>query len=406
MLVEYLFVYSEKNHSFPVRLRVIGVGEGPEIPDADQLTGSVEKADVTSLMDRLRQEYPSPEFRVAKSYANTWHAVARNYAGMDHDHFSSDRPRKAEIASPANGSQETAPAVPNPSEFASSRAAEPSPVQTPPTPRPPVQSLDPIPQNEDSGGTHPVGAILMETTGSRGTHVYNFAGVVLFLGAVAAAWPEFSQRYGGLVSWYWTIRHNPSWGIYGIMVPLCIAAGAYALYWFVYYWRVKVIVHQYGIRFLPNERFVNWNDVEHVRYAYRTMRYTGTPRQALRLEVFRQKPVSLPHKFDGMERLVSLVRKHVEPVVLQKCKDRIGEFGSVSFGKQITISSDHLALNNLGVPVLLNQIERVVVTMGTFQITNEGGQVIFSKAVESIPDAIVISDLVTELKQSAAHQST
>jgi hypothetical protein len=371
MLVEYLFVYSEKNHSFPVRLRVIAVGEGPDISDADQLTGSVEKSDVNALMDRLRQKYPSPGFRVAKSWANTWQAVARNYAGLDYDHFSSSPPKKADPAPPKT------PA---------------SPLAQPPQPSTPQQGTPkPTTAQAHSTDTQPVAARMMETAASKGTHVYNFAGVVLFLGGVAVAWPEFAQRYGGLVSWFWTFVYNPGWGIYGIMYPLCIAAGAYALYWFIYYRRIRVIVDSGGIRFHPTGRFVSWNDVEHIRYAQRRMRYTGTPRQALRLEVLGQKPVNLPHKFDEMERLVSIVREYVEPVVLQKCKDRISDSGSVSFGKQITITPERLELNELGVPVPLDQVGHVVNIGGILQITNEDGHVIFSRAVESIPDAPVIS---------------
>ncbi len=86
MLNEYLFVCSNRDGSFPERLRIIRDGQDADIPDADELTGTVNKADVDTLRAQLSQNYPAPEFRVATSWANTWKAVRNNYRGLDYEY--------------------------------------------------------------------------------------------------------------------------------------------------------------------------------------------------------------------------------------------------------------------------------------------------------------------------------
>ena len=88
MLNEYLFVCSNKDGSFPERFRIIRDEEDADIPDTDELTGTVSKVDVNTLTTQLSQKYPAPEFRVGKSWANTWKAVQHNYRGLDYEYDS------------------------------------------------------------------------------------------------------------------------------------------------------------------------------------------------------------------------------------------------------------------------------------------------------------------------------
>ena len=86
MLHEYLFVCSNSGTSFPERLRVIKEGDETDIPDADMLTGTVNKADLETRKAQLAEKYPAPEFRVATASANTWSAVSNNYHGLDYEY--------------------------------------------------------------------------------------------------------------------------------------------------------------------------------------------------------------------------------------------------------------------------------------------------------------------------------
>jgi len=86
MLNQYLFVTSNRDGSFPERLRIISDEQDTNIPDADELTGSVKKVDVATLKAQLSQSYPAPEFRVATAWANTWKAVQHNYRGLDYEY--------------------------------------------------------------------------------------------------------------------------------------------------------------------------------------------------------------------------------------------------------------------------------------------------------------------------------
>ncbi len=86
MLYQYLFVTSNRGGSFPKRFRIISDEQDTNIPDADDLTGTVNKADVAALTAQLSQDYPPPEYRIATSWANTWSAVQNNYHGLDYEY--------------------------------------------------------------------------------------------------------------------------------------------------------------------------------------------------------------------------------------------------------------------------------------------------------------------------------
>ena len=99
-----------------------------------------------------------------------------------------------------------------------------------------------------------------------------------------------------------------------------------------------------------------------------------------------------------MAHLISIVRKHVEPVLLDKAVKRLRAEGSVSFGKHITVTQDNLTLNSLKVSIPLSQVDNISIHGGTFQIVYKN-QVIFSRLVESIPDATIISRLLAEIRK-------
>jgi hypothetical protein len=354
MLVEYLFVYSEKDGSFPERLRIIRDGQDLDVPDLDELTGTVNKKDVEGRRTNLKEKYPAPKFRVATSWANTWRAVQHNFAGLDYEY--------------------------NSRSSASNRSTVPA------------------------SGPHPLGKVLLETAASRSTKVIFLFGTVMFFGVVAVVWPEFSARFGGLFNWFRALAHNPSWALPAFMVPASLAAGVILLLWFIYYLQVKVTLREHGILFQPGGRSVRWDEVEHLTYAQRRLRVWGIPlpmHQSLSLQMSSQRPLNLPHRFKNMESLVALVREHAEPFVLRRVEERLRAEGSVSFGKQITITSEDLKLNNLGVAIPLSQVNRIAVHGGTFQIFNQDNRVIYSRLVESIPDATVVSDLLAAIRHSA-----
>jgi len=348
-LHEYLFVFSEMDGSFPERLRVVKDANDTDLPDSDELTGTVDKNDIDARRTELARQYPAPEFRVATSWANTWGAVQRNYAGLDYEYDSPD----------GHGSG---------------------------------------PRTDHS----PFGKVLLETSADKNTKIVFLLGALLSFGVAVVLWRELAPHYGSVFGWALTVLHNPVYGAPSLILPLAFVAGVVSLYWFVYYARVRVTVLEQGIELEPGNRFVPWEEVEHVWFAQRALRYSGVAlprRRSLKLQVRGERPIRLPHRFHTMDDLVLTVLEQVQPVILARAEQDLRTGGSAKFGKQITIAPEHLALNDLGVAVPLAKIGRVEVAGGTFQITNADGHVIFSKAVESIPDAAVISSLVTALKQ-------
>ncbi len=87
MLFEYIFVFSEARGDYPENYRILKEGEKAEdVPDLNELTGTVPQSEVSKLITRLESRYPKNEYRIAKSYANTWMAVERNYRGLDYEY--------------------------------------------------------------------------------------------------------------------------------------------------------------------------------------------------------------------------------------------------------------------------------------------------------------------------------
>lgn len=354
MIVEYLFVYDDRDGSFPVRLRVIKEGDHFPIPDVAELTGTVNKADVEDLRAELGRKYPEPVYKVASAHGNKWKAVERNWAGLDYEYDSPESSQKAATRS----KPETA---------------------------------------EDDKGK-----VLLETSAARKTKIVFLAGTLFFFGTVAVLWFDFASRFGGLYGWFLTLVHNPLYALPGLIVPAGFVAGIITFFRFVYYLRVRVKVYEHGIHLQPGNRFVRWDEVEHLWYARRRLQSRGLPlpmRQSLRLQISDERSLKLPHRFNMMEHLVSLVCRHVEPLSLEKAIQKIRKGGHVSFGKQIAISAENLVLKRLYVTVPLDQIDRIQILGSTFQIFNLDNRVIFSSLAELIPDATILRALLAEIKK-------
>jgi hypothetical protein len=354
MLEEYLFVYNDKDGSFPVRLRIIREGDGSTIPDLAELTGTVNKADVENFRAELEKKYPKPVYNISRAWANTWKAVEHNYAGLDY-----------EYDSPSSNNKDTTYSKPE-------------------------------------TGPQELGEVLFETSATSKTRTVFLLGTVMFFGALAVLWPDFSARYGSFYSWFLTLIYNPVYALGGLIVPASLVAGVITFFRFVYYLRVKVRLHEHGIQMQPGNRSVRWDEVEHLCYARRSLRYYGFPlpvRQSLSLQVSGKRPIKLPHRFNMMEYLVSLVREHIEPFLLGRAVKRLRAEGSVSFGKQVTVTRENLMLKDLKVSIPLKQVDRIDVHGGTFQVVGLNNRVIFSRAVELIPDATIIPELLTLIKE-------
>ena len=353
MLSEYLFVYDDRDGSFPIRLRVIKEGDHFPIPDLAELTGTVNKGDVEDLRTQLKQKYPEPGYKIASAYGNRWKAVERNWAGLDYEYDFLESHQKA------------------------------------------------VTNSKSEGVADDKGSVLIETSASRKTKVFFLAGTLFFFSVIIVLWPDFTARYGGFYSWFLTLIYNPLYALPGLIVPVGLIAGVVTFFRFVYYLRVKVKVYEHGIHLQPGNRFVRWNEVEHLWYARRRWQSYGLPlpvRQSLSLQISGERPVKLPHRFSMMEHLTSLVCRHVEPLLLEKAIQQVRQEGRVSFGKQIIITSENLVLHRLGVSIPLNQIDRIHIHGNTLQIFNLDNRVIFSSTAELIPDATILPELLDAIK--------
>lgn len=218
------------------------------------------------------------------------------------------------------------------------------------------------------------------------------------LGTAVLIWPEFSQRFGSFASWALTLWYNPLFAAPGLIVIVAAVAGIWGLLRFLYYVRVRVEVCQHGIRIIPGRSRARWGEVHEIYYARRRLRNTPE-RESLQLRTSGGKRVNLPHRFKNMDRLISIVRKRVEPLLLDRATRTLELEGSVSFGPLVTITRTGLLLGRRRTTLPFERIKKCGMSGHQFLVLDETEKLIFARSVELIPNATVIGPLVDKLRQ-------
>ena len=162
---------------------------------------------------------------------------------------------------------------------------------------------------------------IFKTAATPKTKIIFLLATAMFFVTFAVIWPEFTARYGRFYGWFLTLIHNPLYALSGLIIPAAFVAGIVTLLRLVYYMRIHVRIDSQSIQMQPGNRRVLWGEVEHLWYSHRNLRYFGFPlpeNRSLRLCMRDTKPLDLPHRFNEMDHLVSLVRKHVDPILLAR----------------------------------------------------------------------------------------
>ena len=253
---------------------------------------------------------------------------------------------------------------------------------------------EPTPPNDKASE---FGEIIHVARANRASKIIFLLGGVLGLGTSVLIWPEFSQRFGGLASWALTLWYNPLFAAPGLMVILAAAAGMWWLLIFFYYVCVRVEVRRHGIIITPGRSRARWDDVHEIYYARRRLRNTPE-RESLQLRTSGGKKVNLPHRFQDMDQLISIVRKRVEPLLLDRATRTLKLEGIVSFGPLVTVNRDGILLGRRHTTLPFDQIKSCGVRGPQFLVIDQADKLIFARAVELIPNATVIGPLVDKLR--------
>ena len=257
---------------------------------------------------------------------------------------------------------------------------------------------EPTPPNDNATE---FGEIVYVARADRASKMTFLLGGGFCLAAAVLTWPEFSQRFGSLTGWALTLWYNPRSAAPGLIVAVAAVAGIWWLLRFLYYVRVRVEVRQHGICITPGRSRARWDEVHEIYYARRRLRTDvgHTPeRKSLQLRTPGGKRVNLPHRFQDMDRLISIVRKRVEPLLLDRATRTLELEGSVSFGPLVTITQDGLLLGRRRTTLPFDQIKSCGISGPQFLVLDRAEKLIFARSVELIPNATVIGPLVDRLR--------
>ncbi len=242
------------------------------------------------------------------------------------------------------------------------------------------------------------GEVLYVARADRTSKMTFLLGGGFCLGTAVLIWPEFSQRFGSLASWALTLWYNPLFAAPGLIVIVAAAAGIWCLFWFLFYVRVRIEIRRHGICISPGRSRARWVEVHEIYYARRRLRNTPE-RTSLQLRTPGGKRVNLPHRFQDMDHLISIVRKRVEPLLLDRATRTLELEGSVSFGPLVTVTEDGLLLGHRSTTLPFDQVKKCGISGLQFLVLDQTEKLIFARAMELIPNATVIGPLVGRLRQ-------
>ncbi len=257
-----------------------------------------------------------------------------------------------------------------------------------------MQRAEPTSPNDNAAE---FGEIVYVARADRASKITFLLGGGFSLGTAGVIWPEFSQRFGSLASWALTLWYNPLFAAPGLMVIVAAAAGIWCLLWFLFYVRIRVEVCRHGIRITPGRSRARWDEVHEIYYARRRLRNTPE-RQSLQLRTSGGKKINLPHRFQDMDQLISIVRGHVEPLLRDRATRTLEIEGSVSFGPLVTVTEDGLLLGRRRTALPFDRIKKCGISGLQFRVLDETEKLIFARAMELIPNATVIGPLVDKLR--------
>ncbi len=100
-----------------------------------------------------------------------------------------------------------------------------------------------------------------------------------------------------------------------------------------------------------------------------------------------------------MDQLISIVRRHVEPLLLDRATRTLELERRVSFGPLVTITQDGLLLGRRRTTLPFDQIKSCGISGLQFLVLDQAEKLIFARSVELIPNATVIGPLVDKLRQ-------
>lgn len=260
-----------------------------------------------------------------------------------------------------------------------------------------------FPAKKDGGYSTESGKREYEFRATRGIKLLFLGATILCVLFTMVLWPEFSMRFGTLSTWFWTLIYNPLFALPGIIMIIIPIAGLVALAFCIFYFLVSVRLDDTGIRRSPGNVEIQWQDVAYLTYANRRLRSGGVPHPtqiSLLLSTKEGKTLGLPHRFNDMGSLVSLVCRCVEPVLLKRARENLAKGQQISFGKRLAMSRTSIFLLKRNRELPLEHVREVYIAGGMFAIRGKDKKRLFSCMVELVPNAIILPKLFDEISGS------
>lgn len=348
---QYLFVYDEKEGTFPERWKVDENDSPSDLSSDSELNGHIKKDDLESIRKFLKKKYNDEKYVVSSAYGNCWSAIENNYRGLFYDHFSHDSPT--------------------------------------------TEKTD----NSDTESQLPFSSKI-----NSATQQGSFFILLLVAYGIYWGWSEYLLIKGinGTVSWlYQLLFYQPYHLLTSVHVPIFVAIGIYYLLHFSLLLIRKVTINKDGLLITPMKKFILWNNIKEV-YAfnisdkYDEMSLFGN---CLVLMTNDGKRISLSNRFEKLSNMVELINRQIEQPVIDNMLKEIKQNGNFQLSSHLSIGLNGITIysryEQFGID--FERILKITVDEGRLKLYNLENKLIYQEEMQSVKNALFVEKLIRKI---------
>lgn len=346
---QYLFVYNEKDGTFPEKWKVVQDNDTSKVPP--EINGHIKKEQLEGTREVLKKQYPDEHYVVHSAYANSWDAVRHNYRGLFYDHFSSENTVKK-------------------------------------TSKPDLSEHFPF-----------------TTKINEATQQGCFFILILFAVGVIKLWNTYLElkSISSTFAWlYILIFYQPYSLLSSIHIPIIVGICIYILLRFSYLLLIKINIDHDGLTILPIKRFIRWGEIEDVYIDKLSDEYDKMPLFGYSLIFITKsgKRYSLSNRFNDVSLMVKLIEHQIKPHIIKRLEKKISQGNFVDFSKNVILTKNNVTFK-IAYDIFridYSDISKVHCDRENLEIYDLENKLVYVEEVKNMKNAIFIEPLIKKLK--------